>query len=586
MLKDPVNSDYVDRIYFALAKVEKAVGNDTGAIRYLELTVQEASGSPRQTGLAYEMLGNYYYDQKQYPQAYGNLAQAVDLLGSDYSRYDEITTRATSLKNLASNWQIVHREDSLQRIARMPTAERDRFINNIIAQIVEKERQEQILQHERFMAAGRIEQERYSMSANTNNKWYFYNINSVNSGQANFTMRWGKRRLEDNWRRKDKSQMTAQANLTEDVSQATDVQPQASLSNKSREYYLKDLPLTSEQMTASNNRLRPAMFNLGEAYMNDVHLPEEAINTFEQLIERFPVNNEFLVPAYYYLHNLYDNRGNQAKANQYKQLLIQQYPQSPITQQLINPNYLAEQRAIQQQVDEIYAEALKAYNENRCSEATALTARINAQYPQNLIQPQIALLNAFCIAKTGSIGAYKQSLTDIVAQHPSSEVAATAKELLATLEANVLKFNAPTAPAADISAASPAVSVAQSNYTLSNGRHYFAILFNSRENSNELMFTIESYNAAHFLDQNYEVSISNISSNYFLLLVKAFAGRQAATDYSIKIRNDRALDRFSPTDFRVLLITPENLDLLILNKEVVEYIEFFNTQYNNGAIDN
>jgi outer membrane protein assembly factor BamD (BamD/ComL family) len=394
-------------------------------------------------------------------------------------------------------------------------------------------------------------------------------------------MRWGKRRLEDNWRRKDKSQMTAFSAVEEETAQDT-TQTKAPLSNKSREYYLQDLPLTPEKMTASNNKLRPALFNLGEAYMNDVNLPQEAINTFERLAERFPDNNEFLAPAYYYLYTLYTKSGNHSKAAQYKQLLVQQYPKSPITQQLINPNYLTEQRAIQQQVDDIYAEALRAYNANRYSEATALTARINSLYPENLIQPQIALLNAFCTAKTGSIGTYKQALTDIVAHYPSSEVATKAKELLATLEDNVLKYNTPTSPA-DTTAITPTV-VAASSYTLSDGNHYFALLFNSKENSNELIFTVESYNVEQFPEENYEVIISDIGSNYSVLLVKTFKSRKAAMDYSAKIYKDNALNQYSPIDFKALLITPENFNLLILSKDVVGYIEFFNTQYlRNGS---
>ncbi|MDR0294818.1 MAG: tetratricopeptide repeat protein, partial [Prevotellaceae bacterium] len=577
MLKDPKNHDYADRIYFALAKVEKAVGNDTGAVRYLELTVQADSRNPRQAGLAYEMLGNYYYEQEFYPQAYDNLSQAAIVLGASYSRYEQIATRATSLKNLASNWQIVHREDSLQRIAKMSSAERDKFINDMIAQIIEKERQEAVAEQERMMAAYRIERERYTTTGNTNNKWYFYNTNSVNAGQGAFLARWGKRRLEDNWRRKDKT--TSSFLIAEETSQDTTT-TQVPLSNKSREYYLRDLPLTSEQMAASNNKLRPALFNLGEAYMNDVNLPNEAIHTFERLVEQFPNNNEFLVPTYYYLHNLYTNSGNQAKADRYKQLLVQQYPQSPVTQQLINPNYLTEQRVIQQRVDEIYSNALMAYNEGRYSEAIAITADINAQYPQNLIQPQIALLNAFCVAKTGSIGTYKQALTEVVGQYPSTEVALIAKELLTTLEENALKYDAPTSPVTTIEASTLTASTITSGYAFSDGKHYFALLFGNQENTGELIFIVETYNAEHFLEEDYEVSVNDLGNNYSILLVKGFESRQAATNYSAKLYNDRVLNQFSPPNFRTLLITPENYSLLLLSKDVIGYIEFFNIQYN------
>ena len=35
--------------------------------------------------------------------------------------------------------------------------------------------------------------------------WYFYNVNLMKTGQSEFQKKWGRRKLEDNWRRMNKS---------------------------------------------------------------------------------------------------------------------------------------------------------------------------------------------------------------------------------------------------------------------------------------------------------------------------------------------------------------------------------------------
>ena len=38
-------------------------------------------------------------------------------------------------------------------------------------------------------------------------KWYFYNPATLSFGLSEFTKKWGKRKLEDDWRRKNKKQI-------------------------------------------------------------------------------------------------------------------------------------------------------------------------------------------------------------------------------------------------------------------------------------------------------------------------------------------------------------------------------------------
>jgi hypothetical protein len=581
MLDDDKNKDYADRIYYALAQAERAAGDDSAAVSYLKKSIDAEESHPRQRGYAYEMLGNYCYDGKDYAGAYDNLLSAAESLGASYSRYQEIHDKALSLEKVAKNWKIVHRQDSLQRIAKMPAAERDKFIDGIISKIVEEERKAAEEQRYQQLFINQQEQARYSntlLSKNTSGQWYFYNVNSINTGRGAFNMRWGKRRLEDNWRRKDRSDMSAIGTDDEEEGGGEEETKKTELSNKSREYYLRDLPLTPEAMEASNNKLRPALFNLGEAYMNDMHELQMSVNTFEDLNKRFN-KHEFLASTYYYLCKLYNELGNLEQSEHHKRLLIAEYPQEPLAQMLANPNYLKEQRVLHDNIESLYAEAFTLYRNGRYAEASQAAAQINERYPQNLIQSQIALLHAFTMAQTESIGVYKRALSDIVKLYPTSEAAQTATNLLSVLDESVLKYNAALQQPEQ-----PAVAVAEDTssvkYVLNlDGEHYFAFLFNSKQNSNALFFATETYNADYFLNENYETDIRELPKGYAMLLVKTFADGQAAAQYAQRLGESEIMQPFNTTDFRRLLITSENLELLVKTGEIVDYLDFFNMYY-------
>jgi hypothetical protein len=181
---------------------------------------------------------------------------------------------------------------------------------------------------------------------------------------------------------------------------------------------------------------------------------------------------------------------------------------------------------------------------------------------------------------------YKQALASLVKQYPNSEEAKTATALLTALDEKALQYTSPVA--ADTQTTPPAQAAADSsaaaktNYTANpEGAHYFAILFESKQPSNDLLFALESYNAEHFLDQNYEVSIRNLAKGYTVALVKSFDNRQDAAAYAQKLTEENVLVSFDPAAFRRLLITPENLELLAATGQVIDYLEFFNTEYAN-----
>ncbi|MDR0694839.1 MAG: hypothetical protein LBF81_06040 [Prevotellaceae bacterium] len=574
MLGDEKYKEYSDQIYFALAQVEHRSGNDSLAIGYLKKSIAAESSNEHQKALAYIMHAHYARAGKQFPEAYAAYREALARLSSDYPQYDSLEKTANGLQRLAENTQIIQREDSLQRIAKMPAEEREQWIAGIIAKIkaAEEEQQQQQRQQQYFMY-----QEEYSRNTGLqtqSNSWYFYNVTSINSGLSSFNMRWGKRKLEDNWRRRNKQEISFAVQA--ENKNANDGRPE--LSNKSPEYYTRDLPLTPEAMAASDERLSNALFRLGEAYKDDVHEPLPAIAAFRTLDSRFPQNGN-RASAYYYLYDLYSETGKPDSAGYYKQLLISNYPKTPLAQQLTNPDYFAEQQAEKAAMDAQYEKVFEAYNAQRYAEAGALAQQMIERFPNSLLQPQLEFIRAVSAGDGGNIAAYKSALAAVVNQYPSSDVAKTAAGMIALLEKQELQYTPPPGAEPDAAAPAQAMPAAATPYLFSDGEHYAGVICENTKDTAALLFALESCNADAYLEKNLEVDTRKIGEHYVMMTIRTFPALQEAKNYLETLQHSATLEDFPPQEYRRVLITPVNLDLLMQSKDIAAYLNFFTKNY-------
>ncbi len=573
MLKDDKNSEYTDQIYYALAKVEKANGHDTEAINYLKESIKENKGNNRQQGYSYATLGDYEYAAKDYADAYTCYDSAAYFLGNRHKLYDSLQTKAAALKQLAENLYIIQREDSLQRIARMPSEEREQFITAQINTVLETEKQQQQDQQDQQYYRVQQERDRYSGASQQNqgSSWYFYNPNAVNYGSTQFNMRWGKRPLEDNWRRRNKAMAIDFVANAEEVEDNTP--PEKQLSNKTREYYMQYLPLTPEAMAASEERMCNALYKAGEAYKKDVHENQLAISTLKRLLERCS-NSKYTANVYYELYQLYTSENRIDSASYYKQLLIEAYPQEPLAQMLSNPNYLKEQEAKKAAMNAAYEEVFQLFNTGKYAEADAKAVQMAERYPNSILQPQLAMIRALCAGRGNNFVAYKQALTAITKDYANSDVAKNATELLAILEQKELEY----ASGIESAKKDDDTKVKPTYVKQDDSRHYVAMICTKKISTNELLFNLESYNADTYLDKNFVVVAKEISANYNIVYVESFANANESLSYLANIRQSPAL-HVSATDCSYVIISEENLALLLKSKDVAEYIAFFRQQY-------
>ena len=212
MIKDEKNKDYLDQIYYALAEVALKDNDLDKAIEYLALSVEKSIKNNHQKATSALKLADIYFDIPEYELAQAYYDTTMMFLTEDYPDYKNIKAKTTVLSELVVNLITIQYQDSLQRLVNMSTSDRNKIIDGIIAEYqaeLERKRQEEALERQ----LERIDQQNSrtgggpispTMPVSTGKSWYFYNEGTKSYGYSEFIKKWGKRKLEDLWRLKDK----------------------------------------------------------------------------------------------------------------------------------------------------------------------------------------------------------------------------------------------------------------------------------------------------------------------------------------------------------------------------------------------
>ena len=245
------------------------------------------------------------------------------------------------MDELAIHAQNVELQDSLQQLAALPEPERMKIIQQKIDDLIAAEkRAEEEAQKEAYLAEqqGNIPQFGNQGGAqqptipnmnlgNGSNAWYFYNPALVSAGKTEFQRKWGRRKLEDDWRRRDKASFSmddltgndetadleneeGETEITDDTAASDTTQlNEASNDPHKPEFYIQQLPLTPEDIATSNEIIADGLFNMGIILKNQLGDFDASLDAFNRLDNQFP-QNDFRLEAYYNTYLIYMQLGD------------------------------------------------------------------------------------------------------------------------------------------------------------------------------------------------------------------------------------------------------------------------------------
>lgn len=524
MLKNSKYKDYQDQIYFAMGKNLLMKGDTLKAIENFKSAIDKSTRNGYDKANALITLGDLHYKNKNYKQAYPCYEEASKIITNEHGDYQRVSRLSEILSEWVVQYDIVMLQDSLQRLAALPERERMEAIQKIIAQVKaeEEEAVQKAAQEQAILSNMDVGDQLQPIGGNmlTSKEWYFYNPDLKEKGKLEFQKKWGKRKLEDNWRRANKTvqlfaQENGETNIMENLSDTTVFQ--TITDNKNPAFYLQQLPLTPAQLEKSNQEMATAMFNLGMIYYDKLQDVPMAIKTFEEFVSRFKQHPR-LSEAYFQLYLMESKMGNRDKAEQWRTKLITEFPETTFARLLSKPDYPERLKRMYQEQDFIYRLAYQAYTKNDFNAVFQYKEYMEQNYPTSPLMPKFLFLEALSIGKTSSSERFEKELSNLISAYPESDVSSMAKDILALIKQGKQVQTSSThgsllAKREEIIKTEKETVVQQQFSPDKKTKHLLLLISDAdKRDLNQLMYQLASFNFSRFLIKDFDIGIQPLDS--------------------------------------------------------------------------
>jgi tetratricopeptide (TPR) repeat protein len=346
---------------------------------------------------------------------------------------------------------------------------------------------------------------------------------------------------------------------------------------KSRDAYLKNLPFTPEKIESSNALISDGLFNAGMIFLEELFDKPKAIETFTQLITRFPGDTNVLQSSYH-LYRAYRDQGDSAKMELYKNKIIAEYPESDYAKLLKDPNYKLELEAARNRVTTLYEETYLAFERQQYRTTIIYCNDALANYDNENLMPRFAYLKAVSRGKTESLDTMKVELTNLIAKYPKSDVVPLARKLLGQdAQAAVV----PGKPETDTTMA-VAKPIDFSMYKVNPAAtHFYALVVDGTAiNVYGTKVRITDFNTKNYSVENLQVNSVLLDNNRQMITVSSFAELDKALRFFNGIKEDTyVFSGFREGTFEQFLISSENYPIFFKEKNTKAYLEFFIKNY-------
>jgi len=443
------NKDYLDQIYYAIGNLYLSRGDTVNAIDNYRLAAEKSRRSGIDKAISQIRLGGLYFDRGQYELAQPCYAEAVPQLPKTFPDYNILVRRSDVLDELALYSQNVNLQDSLLRLSRMSPDEQLAVIDKIIEELKKKEKEDaENAAREEYLAAREAEGSAFgdnnskapnSFNINADNSWYFYNTATRNAGRTEFQRRWGSRKLEDDWRRRNKASFSMDEidgsgeddGADEDpgsgddshstVDEARDAEPAKVDDPHYPEYYLAQIPKDDAERAVANDIIQEGLYNMGIVLKDKLEDFGAAQHSFDRLLNDYP-DNIYRLDVYYNLYLMYMRGGKSDMAERYRQLILSDFPDSSYGVAMRDPDYIDNLRTMEEKQQQLYDKAYDDYLNNRNAEVHAAYRQMSEQYPLSKIMPKFMFIDALAYVTEREPEKFSAVLRQLLERYPDTDI--------------------------------------------------------------------------------------------------------------------------------------------------------------------
>ena len=586
MLRDEKHLDHYDMIHFALAELDFKENNDSSAVAHLKESSRLSTIDTKQKARTFLRLADHYFDDREYTDAQLYYDSTVTVLAEVHPRYEEVVVRADVLGELVEQLQIIALEDSLQALASMDEDEREKVIRRMI-----RERKEEAEEKERLETAARDAVESGNApirpAATTGGGgaggWYFNNPQTMARGMADFRKRWGKRELEDDWRRKDRTGSAAADLAEQDIEQAEEKLADGAKDGEPEwmdpQFYLKDLPNDPVAIAASDARICEAMYTAGMIYKEKLRDISNAEESFEVLYNRFD-ECRYTPESVYQLYRIYLEKERAegfidfggAGSSVYANIIMDRWPNSEFARLVQNPDKMQADELTRQEEEAAYKAVYERFRMRDYTSVISSCTNVIAEQPRNHLIPKYYMLRAMAIGGTRQISAFRDALNEVKAKFPGTDEEKAATQLLAALDSETPG----TPPSGQNKSETP--------FREDAGKHYFTLIVPNADGPIDAVKTkIANFNTLYFPGMNIQISNSFLDPQHQVVLLSLFDNRKKAMEYyDMFLSNTDQLLGVNDRNYPTFAISPDNYSALFKNKDVDGYAAFFTATYLKG----
>ena len=605
MAKSPKNKDYLSQVYYAIGNIHMSQKDTAEAIIAYETGIAEGASGGYGTGMIHLSLAKIYWKQEKFSKSHENYSKALPMLNKETPGFEEASFRNNVLGGLVQYTNIVEEQGRLLHWATLSLEELYPIIDKIIEEEKRKEelRKKQEKKEQRENSSDELESASTQagmaiVNQNEEQMWYFYNPQTVSQGIRSFKQKWGNRQLKDYWRFSHEI-----ASLMESVNEERDSIAGDTIMNDSlmsdstlmmdstnleivtdslptdptkREYYLERIPDTEEEKAIARKALREALFESGIQFKEKVNDKRLTLSYLEKIVNEHE-DFERMAETYYHLFIACSRWDEAEKADHYKKLLIDNYPDSSMTRRIQDPAFFESAAMRKHNEDSLYVKAYKHYTNMEYADVEAENTIAGNRYPNGNHRSRFMFIDAMSKLYGGKNKEAMEVLAQLVSSFPSDSISRIASEISTGLkEGRLLKSGIRTSiwnRKADGSIKEDMDSVPEFK-TERNEPHYFVLAFPKDSlDENRLLFEMARYNFSRYMVRNFELYFERLPE-LTLLEVKEFLNFDEAFLYRKRLYASKETARVLE-GIKAFIISKTNLDLLLQYDTFEDYHRFY-----------
>lgn len=607
MARQDRNKDYLDQVYYAIGNLYLSRGDTLKAIDNYVLANEKSTRNGIDKAINSITLGGLYFERFEYDKAQPCYSEAVPQLPDDYPDYAMLKRRSDVLDELAVYSQNVTLQDSLLELAKLTPEEQRKVAERLAEELKEKERkaaeearrQEYLAQQN--AAGNQLQSNTTTYTLNTDKSWYFYNTATKNAGKTQFQKMWGSRKLEDDWRRSNKTTFSMsdfeEANYEEEeetvmtdslgnplsdeqIAEVKKAEEELAREQDPHypEYYLVQIPKTEEEIQTSHNVVQEGLFNMGIILKDKLEDVRAAENAFNELLERYP-DNIYRLDVYYNMYLMYIRYGFADKAEQMRQLVLRDFADSKYGLALADPNYIENLRNMERVQEDMYAKTYDDYLNNRTQAVHDAYAEMMRRFPLSKIMPKFMLLHAMSYIPEKDYEKFRETLKELLVRYPETDITPLASSILKDMAQGRKVNEGATSMRGmiwsirltnDTTATDPNRELTPFDPSR-EGPHICLLTYPTDSvSSNRLLFDVAKHNFSTYAVRDFDIDRMTFGQ-LGIIVIKGFTSFADLEQYSRELFADkqvRITEKVKP-----VFISEKNFDLLL--KEGRSFEEYF-----------